>query len=103
MASAHIAANGLKSKFEAKVTKARRRPHGLRRWFPVPAWKRSIFSTLVGAITGLGLAVVMQQAGVTPLSLANAAWALIMGSSVGFGAGYSLGVIKTLLSPIQEN
>jgi len=32
----------------------------LRRWLPVPAWKRSIFSTLVGAVTGLGLAVLMQ-------------------------------------------
>jgi hypothetical protein len=49
------------------------------------------------------LAVVMQQAGVTPLSLANAACALIIGSSVGFGSAYSLGVIKTPLSPIQEN
>ena len=103
MASAHIAANGLKSKFEAKVTKARRRPHGLRRWFPVPAWKRSIFSNLVGAITGLGLAVVMPQAGVTPLSLANAASALTIGSSFGLGSAYSLGVIKTPRSPCQEN
>jgi len=103
LASAPLAANGLSAKLDAKVQVARRRPRGLRRWLPVPAWKRSIFSTLVGAVTGLGLAVVMQQAGVTPLSLASAVWGLILGGGASFGVGYSLGVIKTLLSPPQEN
>ena len=103
LASAPVAATGLSAKLEANVKIARRRPRGLRRWIPVPAWKRSIFSTLVGAITGLGLAVVMQQAGITPLSLASAVWGLIMGGGVSLGVGYSLGVIKTLLSPPQEN
>ena len=103
LVSAPLAANGLSAKLDAKVKVARRRPHGLRRWLPVPAWKRSIFSTLVGAVTGLGLAVVMQQAGVTPLSLASAVWGLILGGGVSFGVGYSLGVIKTFVSPPQEN
>ena len=56
LASASLAANGLSTKLDAKVQIARRRPRGLRRWVPMPAWKRSIFSTLVGAVTGLGLA-----------------------------------------------
>ena len=103
LASAPLAANGLNAKLDAKVKVARRRPHGLRRWLPIPAWKRSIFSTLVGAVTGLGLAVVMQQAGINPLSLANAVWGLILGGGVSFGVGYSLGVVKTFLSPPQEN
>jgi len=102
LASAPLAANGLSAKLEAKVRVARRRPRGLRRWLPVPAWKRSIFSTLIGAVTGLGLAVVMQQAGVTPLSLASAVWGLVLGGGVSFGVGYSLSVIKTLLSPPEE-
>ena len=103
LASAPLAANGLSAKLDAKVKVARRRPHGLLRWLPTPAWKRSIFSTLVGAVTGLGLAVVMQQAGITPLSLASAVWGLILGGGVSFGVGYSIGVVKTFLSPPQEN
>ena len=103
LASAPLAANGLSAKLDAKVKVARRRPPGLLRWLPVPAWKRSIFSTLVGAVTGLGLAVVMQQGGVTPLSLASAVWGLVLGGGVSFGVGYSLGVIKTFVSPPQEN
>lgn len=103
LASAPLAANGLSAKLEAKVKIARRRPRGLLRWLPVPAWKRSIFSTLVGAVTGLGLAVVMQQAGINPLSLASAVWGLILGGGVSFGVGYSLGVLKTFLSPPQES
>ncbi len=102
-ASAPLAANGLSAKLDAKVQIARRRPRGLRRWVPMPAWKRSIFSTLVGAVTGLGLAVLMQQAGISPLSLANAVWGLILGGGVSFGVGYSLGVLKTYLKPPVEN
>ncbi len=103
LASAPMAANGLNAKLDAKVKVARRRPRGLLKWFPAPAWKRSIFSTLVGALTGLGLAVVMQQAGINPLSLASAVWGLILGGGVSFGVGYSFGVLKTFLSPPQEN
>ena len=95
LASAPLAANGLNAKLDAKVKVARRRPRGLLRWFPVPTWKQSILSTLVGAVTGLGLAVVMQQAGINPLSLASAVWGLVLGGGVSFGVGYSLGVLKT--------
>ena len=101
LASAPVAANGLSAKLDAKVQVARRRPQGLRRWIPVPAWKRSLFSTLVGAATGLGLAVLMQQSGISPMSLANAVWGLVLGGGVSFGAGYSLGVLKTFLKPPQ--
>ena len=103
LAGAPLAANGLNAKLKAKVQVARRRPRGWRRWVPVPAWKRSIFSTLVGAVTGLGLAVVMQQAGINPLSLASAVWGLALGGGVSFGVGYSLGVVKTLLKPPVED
>lgn len=103
LASAPLAANGLSAKLNAKVQVARRRPRGWRRWVPVPAWKRSTFSTLVGAVTGLGLAVLMQQAGINPLSLASAVWGLVLGGGVSFGVGYSLGVLKTFLKPPVEN
>jgi hypothetical protein len=103
LASAPLAANGLSAKLDAKVKVASRRPTGILRWLPVPAWKRSIISTMIGAVTGLGLAVVMQQAGINPLSLASAVWGLILGGGVSFGVGYSLGVIKTFVSPPQKN
>lgn len=102
LAGASVAANGLKAKLEAKVQVARRRPHGWRRWVPVPAWKRSLISTSLGAVTGLGLAVLMQQTGVSPLTLANAVWGLILGGGISFGVGYSLGVVKTLLQSPEE-
>jgi hypothetical protein len=88
---------------DAKVQVARRRAQGWRKLVPIPAWKRSIFSTIVGALTGLGIAVVMQQAGIEPLSLASAVWGVIAGGGVSFGVGYSLGVIKTVMkSPIKN-
>ena len=103
LASASLAANGLSAKLDAKVQVARRRPRGWRRWVPVPAWKRSLISTLLGAVTGLGLAVLMQQTGISPLSLANAIWGLILGGGISFGVGYSLGVVKTFLkSPMED-
>lgn len=103
IATASLAATGLSAKLDAKVQVNRRRPRGWRRWVPVPAWKRSVISTLLGAVTGLGLAVLMQQTGISPLSLANAVWGLILGGGVSFGVGYSLGVIKTFLRSPVEN
>lgn len=103
LAIAPLAANGLSAKLDAKVQVARRRPRGWRKWVPIPAWKRSIFGTIVGAITGLGIAVVMQQAGVEPLTVASAMWGVIAGGSVSFGVGYSLGVIRTFMKAPTEN
>ncbi len=70
---------------------------------PGPRLEPIGFNTLVGAVTGLSLAVVMQQAGINPLSLASAVSGLIIGGGTSFGVGYSLGVLKTFLSPPQEN
>ena len=103
LASAPLAANGLSAKLDAKVKVACRRPTGILRWLPVPAWKRSVINAIIGAVTGLRLAVVMQQSGINSLSLASAVWGLILGGGVSFGVGYSLGVIKTFVNPPQEN
>ena len=103
LASASLAANGLNAKVDAKAQVARRRPPGWPRWVPVPAWKRSVFSTLMGAVIGVGLAVLMQQTGFSPLSLANAVWALNLGGGISFGVGYSLGVVRTFVrSPVDN-
>ncbi len=99
LASLPLSSNGMNAKLKLKVQLQRRRPRGWRRLVPVPAWKRTITSTLTGAVTELALAVVLQQAAVTPLSLATAIWGLVAGGGLTFGIGYSLGVLRSLLRP----
>lgn len=89
----------LNAKLKLKVKLQRRRPRGWRRFVPVPAWKRTIVSTLIGAITGLALVAVLQQTGTTPMSMAAAVWGLVAGGGITFGVGYSLGMVRTLLRP----
>ncbi len=103
IAGAPLAANGVNAKLDAKIQVSRRRPKGWRAWVPIPAWKPSIFSTLIGAITGLAISVIMQQAGIEPLSLASAVLGVVAGGGVSFGVGYSLGVIKTFMrEPVED-
>ena len=102
LASAPLAANGLNAKLKAKIKLRRRRPTGWRRFVPVPAWKPTILSTLIGAITGLALALVLQQAGTTPISLTTAIWGLVVGGGLTFGMGYPLGMVRTFLKPPEE-
>ena len=102
LASAPLSASGLSAKVNLKVQLQRRRPRGLRRWLPTPAWKRTIFSTVTGVFTGLAIAVVMQQGGIAPLSLVNAVTGAIVGGGATFGVGYSLGVLLTFLKPPVE-
>ena len=97
LASWNIAANGLGAKLNAKIQVSRRKPSGWRKWVPIPDWKRSIISTFIGAITGLAISAIIQQAGIKPLSLPSAMLGMIAGGSVSFGFGYSLGVIKTFI------
>ena len=80
----------------------RRQRRGLRRWVPVLAWKRTVFSTLVGAFTGLCIAVVLQQGGVAPLSLASAVRGIVIGGGVAMGFSVGLGVVLTYLKPPAE-
>jgi len=99
LVSAPLSANGINAKVKLKVQVQRRRTRGLRRWLPVPAWKRTMFSTITGVITGLGVAVLLQQSGFAPLSLANALKGAIIGGGVTFGVGYSFGVLWTFIRP----
>ena len=102
LAGAAYAANGSNAKLQFKVRVERRRPTGWRRWIPVPAWKRIITSTITGAITGLAGTVLLQQGGITPLSLTSAMWGLIVGGGTTFGVGLSFGILLTFLRPSVE-
>lgn len=102
LGSAPIAASGMNAKLKAKVQLGRRRPQGWRRWVPVPAWKRTLISTIIGAFTGLGIAIVLQQAGLAPLALATALKGTIFGGGLTFGVGYTLGAVWTYLKPPEQ-
>ncbi|MFQ5933853.1 MAG: hypothetical protein ACE5KI_04360 [Dehalococcoidia bacterium] len=102
LASAPLTASSTNVKIKLKAQLERRRPRGWRRWFPAPAWKRTIVSTLIGAFTGLCTTVLLQQGGVFSLALATAIWGTITGGGVTFGVGYSLGVLWTYFRPPRE-
>jgi hypothetical protein len=84
-------------KIKLKLEVQRRRRRGWRRWVPMPAWKRTIFATFMGAVTGLFVSAVMQQAGVTPFSIATAVRNTITGGAISFGVSIGLGAIVTFL------
>ena len=102
LASIPFTASGINAKLKLKIQVQRRRPRGWRRFVPVPAWKRTIASTLTGALSGLCVAAVLQQGGLVPLSLAAGIWSMILGGGVTFGVGYSLGAVLTFLRPPQD-
>jgi hypothetical protein len=102
LASSAYAANGANTELKAKVKVERRRRTGWRRWVPLPAWKRIITGTITGAATGLAGTVMLQQGGVTPLSLITAIWGLVVGGGVTFSVALSLGTLLTFLRPPVE-
>lgn len=68
LASVPYSASGMNVKLKANVALNRRRPRGLRRWLPVPAWKRTLVGMVVGALTGLCVSVLLQQGDHTPVT-----------------------------------
>lgn len=89
-------------KIKLKPEVQRRRKRGWRRWVPMVAWKRTIFATFMGAVSGLFLSVVIQQAGVTPFSIATAIWGTITGGAISFGVAMGLGAVVTYLKKPVE-
>jgi hypothetical protein len=102
LAGAAYAGNGANAKLKLKVRVERRRPTGWRRWVPVPAWKRLITGTIVGAVAGFAGTILLQQSGITPLSLTAAMWGTVWGGGATFGVGLSFGVLLTFLRPPVE-
>ena len=69
LGSIPFAAGGMSARLRLKVQVQRRRPQGWRRFIPVPAWKRTLTSTLTGALSGLCIGAVLQQGGFVPFFL----------------------------------
>lgn len=99
LGSAASAASGVTVNLKARVALQRRRPTGIRRWLPAPNVKRTIISMFTGALTGVCITVLLQQGGITPLSVAAAVKGAITGGAVTLGVGYSIGAIITYLRP----
>ncbi len=101
VAGTALAAHGANAKLEAELRLKihRRRRRGWRRWLPVPAWKRTVISTVLGAFTGLAATVVLLQTGAILLSLPAVVWGAVIGGGVTFGMGYSWGALLTYLRP----
>ncbi|MSQ12690.1 MAG: hypothetical protein EXR47_00820 [Dehalococcoidia bacterium] len=97
LGSAAAAASGVTITMKAKVALQRRRPTGIRRWLPTPNVKRTIISMFTGALTGVCITVLLQQGGITPLSVAAAMRGAITGGVVTIGIGYSIGAAITYL------
>jgi len=99
LGSAALAASGVVVNMKAKVALQRRRPTGIRRWLPKPNVKRTILSAFTGALAGVCITVLLQQGGITPLSVAAAVRGAVAGGTVAVGIGYSVGAIITYLRP----
>ncbi len=65
----------------------------------MPAWKKTIVGIVLGAITGLASAIVLQQAGAFTLSPTTAVTSLVAGGGVTFTVSYSLGAVWTYVKP----
>ena len=100
-ASVPLTANGLVIKLNASAAIHRRRPTGIRRWLPVPAWRRTIIGLFIGVLTSICISIVLQQASIYPLSLAMLIKNAIIGGGVTVGIGYSIGAIFTYIRPPQ--
>ncbi len=99
LATAQAAGSAAARNWETKVKPQlqRRRSRDWRRWVPVLDWRRTFTSTIFGAVAGLGVAVALQQGGVTPLSLASVVRSVIIGGGLSFGVAVGLGTILTYL------
>jgi len=91
--------SGARLKLEFQVAVQKRKRRGLRRWLPVPAWRRTVTATVTGAITGLLTALVFQQAGAITLTTG----AVISGPLIGGGVSFGVGVVwSSVLAFVRE-
>lgn len=97
VASIALASSGLAGNVNAEAGVARRRSTGWRRWVPVPSWKRSIVSSVIGSFTGVMLLVVLQQVGFRSLDVVSIVVGLLTGGGISFGIGYCIGAIITFI------
>lgn len=86
-----------------KLTLARRRQRGWRRYFPIPSLKKTVIGSILGTITGILISLTLQQGGFESLTSFTLIRNMAMGafSSVGFGVAWGslLGFIR---KPLPE-
>ena len=88
---------------QVMTTLQRRRPRGWRRYVPVPDWKWTAITTVLGAVAGLATMLIFQQTGVRPLSVANAIQGMLAGGGLTFGIAYIGALVTYMMSPSQPS
>ncbi|MBI4304893.1 MAG: hypothetical protein HY678_01105 [Chloroflexi bacterium] len=99
VAAAGWAASGAHAKLKLQVAVQRRRRSGWRKWVPVPSWKRTLISSVLGTITGLLLALVLQQGGWASLTSFTVIRNVVAGALGSVGFGIAWGSVWSFLKP----
>ncbi len=92
----------LQSRIKVSIGLERRRRRGLRRWMPFPSWKRILTGSVLGTVSGVAIVVLLQQGGITPISLGSALTGLVVGGLAPVGVSVALGSIIGFLRPLKD-
>ncbi|MBI4219125.1 MAG: hypothetical protein HY682_03200 [Chloroflexi bacterium] len=99
VAASGWAASGAHAKLKLQVAVQRRRRTGLRRWIPVPSWKRTLIGSILGTLTGLLMAIVFQQGGWESLTSFTVIRNVVAGALGSVGFGIAWGSVWSFLKP----
>lgn len=94
--------NSLEARIKVSVAAGRRRRRGLRRWIPIPSPWKTIKGTVIGTVSGVAVVLLLQQGGITPLSLRAALSGLVIGGLAPVTVSVSLGSLIGFLVPPKE-
>ena len=84
-------------KISTQVALKRRRRMGWRRLIPVIAWRKTIWATITGAITGIFAAIALQQTGQMVLDSATVTSGAATGGGISLGVNVAWGSLLSLL------
>ena len=91
-----------RARIKVDLALERRRRRGLRRWLPFPSLKSTITGSILGTISGVVVVVLLQQSGITPISLGKAIIGLVVGGVAPISVTVALGTIINFLRPLEE-
>lgn len=99
VASAGWSAAGAQTNLKLKVSLARRRRTGWKRWVPFPNWRRTAIGSVIGTITGVLLAVFFQQGGIEALTTYSLVRTAFLGAFSSFGLGMAWATALNYFKP----
>jgi hypothetical protein len=99
VASAGLSASGAHANLKLKVSLARRRRTGWKRWVPFPNWKRTAIGSVIGSIFGVLLALFFQQGGIEALTTFSLVRTAFLGAFSSFGLGMAWATVLNYVKP----